>query len=58
GLEVVEGADELVKAALDKGLLINAVTDTTLRFLPPLIIDKEDVDQAVATLEELIVERD
>ena len=41
----------LMKAALGKGLIFNAVGDTTLRFLPPLCISNADVDEAMTKLQ-------
>lgn len=52
GMELnIEGAP-LVNRCLEKGLLINCVTGKTLRFLPPLIITKEEIDRALNILEE------
>ena len=45
---------EIVLACLKKGLLLNNVTDNILRFLPPLIITKKEVDEAVKILEEVL----
>ena len=45
-------ARDLMKAALQNGLIFNAVGDTTLRFLPPLCITQEDVETAMARLNE------
>lgn len=56
GLEVDLDAKELVSEALEKGLLINAVSETTLRFLPPLIIEEADVDAVVEILDEIFNE--
>jgi acetylornithine/succinyldiaminopimelate/putrescine aminotransferase len=50
GLEVERGA-AVVTAARDQGLLVGEVGGNLLRFLPPLIIDEEDVDTGVAMLE-------
>lgn len=47
-------ANALVLAALDKGLLLNAVGPHTLRFLPPLICKEEDIDVLAARLVELL----
>ncbi|MZP30649.1 acetylornithine transaminase [Heliobacterium undosum] len=47
------GAD-IVAACLEKGLIINCTAVNVLRFLPPLTIDKADVDEAVAVLEEVL----
>ena len=66
GIEVVrdqktrEKAPELrnriVHSAFEKGLLILGSGDTTLRISPPLIIDEEQADFAVRTLEECLRE--
>lgn len=45
-------AKELVGTALSKGLIINATGESTLRFVPPLIITRELVDRAIAILRE------
>ncbi len=44
------GARDAVAAALDAGILLNATSDTTLRFLPPLIVTEEEVDRVGAFL--------
>jgi predicted acetylornithine/succinylornithine family transaminase len=44
-------ADELALACLEQGLLLNAVKPNALRFMPPLIIEEKDVDEAIAILE-------
>ena len=51
GLEVDLDAKKLVHEALEKGLLINAVSETTLRFLPPLIVEKGDIDILIERLD-------
>jgi acetylornithine/N-succinyldiaminopimelate aminotransferase len=35
-------------ACLERGLVVNAVTPTALRFAPPLLVSEADVDEAVA----------
>ncbi|MCK8823464.1 aspartate aminotransferase family protein [Fuchsiella alkaliacetigena] len=57
GLEVDLDAKALVGEALEKGLLINAVSETTLRFLPPLIVTEEDIDEVISILREIFVEK-
>jgi 4-aminobutyrate aminotransferase len=44
--------NRLIQAAFHKGLLVLGSGDTTLRFCPPLVIDEEQADFAVRTLEE------
>jgi len=39
-----------VKACLEKGLLINCAAGSTLRFVPPLIVQRRDIDQLVDVL--------
>lgn len=49
------GAD-VVLGCLDKGLLINCTGGNVLRFVPPLILTKTDVDKAVGILAEVLAE--
>ena len=44
-------AAEVNAAALSNGLLVNNVTEDTVRFTPPLIISSDEVDEAVAKFE-------
>jgi 4-aminobutyrate aminotransferase len=46
----------IVQLAFQKGLLILGSGDTTIRFCPPLIIDEEQADFAVRTMEECMRE--
>jgi acetylornithine/N-succinyldiaminopimelate aminotransferase len=41
---------------LKRKILINVTSDTVLRFLPPFILQKEHVDQAIAALDEILSE--
>jgi len=51
GLELkVEGAP-VVKQCMDKGFLINCTQDRVLRFVPPLIVEKDEIDQMVECLD-------
>jgi predicted acetylornithine/succinylornithine family transaminase len=49
----IEGA-EIVNECMQRGVLINCTGGKTLRFVPPLIITKSDIDQAVAVLNEVL----
>lgn len=44
----------IVEGCQDRGLLINCVGSNVLRFLPPLIITRTDVDTAVQILDEML----
>jgi len=51
GVELsIEGVD-IVKRCMEQGLLLNCTGGTVLRFVPPLIVTKGDVDRAVAILD-------
>ena len=50
GIELsVQGA-QIVKKCMEMGLLINCTQDTILRFLPPLIVKKDEINSAVQIL--------
>lgn len=54
GIELDRPCGALVGQALDAGLLINVTAERVIRLLPPLIIDRAQVDELVATLTGLI----
>ena len=47
-------ANDVVKACIEEGLLINQVKPNAIRFMPPLIITKKEVDEAVNILERVL----
>ncbi|PRX33561.1 acetylornithine aminotransferase [Orenia metallireducens] len=53
GLELDMEAKEIVKKMLDNGILVLTAGKKVLRFLPPLVINIEDVDQVIGVLEEV-----
>jgi len=56
GIELDSPCAELVKLALQQHLLINVTNETTIRLLPPLIIDEQQIKLLVETLSTLISE--
>ncbi|MCX5781541.1 MAG: aminotransferase class III-fold pyridoxal phosphate-dependent enzyme, partial [Elusimicrobia bacterium] len=55
GMELdFKGAD-IVKFCKVKGVLINCTNDKVLRFLPPLIINKKDIDKVIEILEDAFI---
>lgn len=54
GLDVVESGNEIVKRGWEEGLLALTAGDHTLRILPPLIMDRDDLARGVAILEKII----
>lgn len=57
GLELtVPAAKTVLKRLLEQGIIANAVGDTVLRFLPPLIVTEADCDRVVSVLEQILKE--
>lgn len=57
GLEMNKDlSGEIVGKALEKGLLINAVRPNMIRFMPPLNVSKDEIDQAVKVIDEILEE--
>ena len=56
GIELDSPCTELVKSALQQHLLINVTNETTIRLLPPLIIDEQQIKLLVETLSTIIAE--
>jgi acetylornithine/N-succinyldiaminopimelate aminotransferase len=54
GIELDRPCGELVRMALDAGLLINVTRDSVIRLLPPLILSREDADVLVERLAPLV----
>ncbi|MCE5321811.1 acetylornithine transaminase [bacterium] len=47
-------AKDLVSKALEAGLIINATSENTLRFVPPLILTNELVDRAISIIAKIL----
>jgi acetylornithine aminotransferase len=56
GIELDHPCDEVVKHALDIGLLINVTNDNVIRLLPPLTIQRDEAGQIVTMLTPLITD--
>jgi acetylornithine aminotransferase len=54
GIELDRPCGELVKQALDAGLLINVTAERVIRLLPPLVINEAEARELVATLAALV----
>ena len=54
GMDVVEPANTIVKRGWDEGILTLTAGDHTLRLLPPLIIERDDLVRGVGILERII----
>ncbi|MBF0388816.1 MAG: acetylornithine transaminase [Desulfamplus sp.] len=50
GMELDIEAGPIVEKCLEKGFIINAIQGNTLRFAPPLIITKQEIDSLIEVL--------
>ena len=56
GMELSRPGAPVVDACLEAGFLINCIQDNVLRFLPPLIVGREEIDLMVDTLDRILGE--
>jgi len=54
GMELDGDGVPLVAACRERGLLINCTQGNVLRFLPPLIVSREEIDRVVGILDEVL----
>ena len=54
GIELTGNSSGVVKKALEEGLIIITAKGNTIRFVPPLIIDKTHVDEMIEKLEQAL----
>jgi acetylornithine/N-succinyldiaminopimelate aminotransferase len=55
GMKLKIEGDTIVNSCMEKGFLINCIQGNILRFIPPLIIEKEEIDALVACLDEIFL---
>jgi acetylornithine/N-succinyldiaminopimelate aminotransferase len=56
GIELDRPCADLVKRALDRGLLINVTADRVIRLLPPLVTTAHQAQMIVEKVSELVRE--
>lgn len=54
GIQITKPLGEVTNTALKEGLLVIGAGADVLRFVPPLIIEKEHVDEMIAILEKIL----
>lgn len=54
GVELTEAARPYCEALKEKGLLCKETHENVIRFAPPLIIDQDDLDWAIAKIKEVL----
>ncbi len=59
GVQLAEPvAADVLADIRDRGLIANALSATTLRFIPPLIVSQEEIDEAIAILDASLAARE
>jgi acetylornithine aminotransferase/acetylornithine/N-succinyldiaminopimelate aminotransferase len=53
-LDSAELATKAAAAMMARHIIINRTSDTVLRFLPPFILEREHVDEAITALDEVL----
>jgi acetylornithine/N-succinyldiaminopimelate aminotransferase len=56
GMELTVPGAEIVSEALRRGLLLNCTVGNVLRFVPPLIVTREELDEGLAILDGILGE--
>ncbi len=56
GVQLIAPGKEIVDKCLEMGVRINCTNNTVLRFMPPMIATKEQIDQAIEILDTVLKE--
>lgn len=56
GMELAKNGKEVVEACLKRQVIVNCTAGNVIRLVPPLIVTKEEIDQAVAALDAALAE--
>ncbi|WP_035256766.1 acetylornithine transaminase [Desulfatirhabdium butyrativorans] len=54
GAEIDGKGADVVMACMEKGFLINCVQENVLRFVPPLVVEADDIDALLSCLDEVL----
>ncbi len=54
GMELTREGRDIVNACLDEGAIINCTAGNVLRFVPPLIVTKDEIDALTETLKKVL----
>ncbi|MDH4240599.1 MAG: aminotransferase class III-fold pyridoxal phosphate-dependent enzyme, partial [Phycisphaerae bacterium] len=57
GVQLTSPGSQIVDKCLEKGLRINCTQGTVLRFMPPMIVTKSQIDEAVDILDNVLTEQ-
>jgi predicted acetylornithine/succinylornithine family transaminase len=53
GMELITECEPIVKECLEMGILTNCTAGNVLRFIPPLIVQKKDIDYLIDVLDKI-----
>jgi len=56
GMELHRAGQRIVERCMEEGFIINCTHDTVLRFVPPLIVEEEDIDHLIIALDRILSE--
>ena len=56
GIVLERDGNDIVNACMERGFLINCIQEKVLRFVPPLIIGKVEIDLLINCLDEILKE--
>ena len=56
GIQLTMSGTAIVNQCLEKGLRINCTQDTVLRFMPSMTVTKDEIDRAIAILDDVLAE--
>jgi len=56
GVQLTSSGSQIVDKCLQNGLRINCTQGTVLRFMPPMIVNKSQIDQAIDILDNVLTE--
>ena len=56
GIQLTSSGTDIVNKCLGKGLRINCTAESVLRFMPPMIVTKDQIDKAIEILDTVLTE--
>ncbi|HEY6838090.1 MAG TPA: aminotransferase class III-fold pyridoxal phosphate-dependent enzyme, partial [Geobacteraceae bacterium] len=56
GMEMAVPAGDIVKKGLERGVLLNVAQDKVMRFVPPLVVTKAEVNEMIGILAGILAE--
>jgi acetylornithine/N-succinyldiaminopimelate aminotransferase len=57
GVQLKSAGTDIVNKCLDKGLRINCTHETVIRFMPPMIVTKDQIDKAIEIFDSVLSEQ-